>query len=74
MTTTTNLRKFCWPDEEPSFPCQVDRLKDMILSGGENVSPAEVEAVLSDHPAVLQVRHATSLSCSKSDERNDTDG
>jgi fatty-acyl-CoA synthase len=29
-----------------------DRLKDMFISGGENVYPAEVEAVLHDHPAV----------------------
>jgi fatty-acyl-CoA synthase len=28
------------------------RLKDMFISGGENVYPAEVEAVLHDHPAV----------------------
>ena len=32
-----------------------DRLKDMIISGGENVYPAEVENVLADHPAVLEV-------------------
>lgn len=32
----------------------VDRIKDMYISGGENVYPAEVEAVLADHPAVLE--------------------
>ncbi len=30
-----------------------DRLKDVIISGGENVSSVEVEAVLSRHPDVL---------------------
>ena len=32
-----------------------DRLKDMIVSGGENVYPAEVESALSGHPAVADV-------------------
>ncbi len=32
----------------------VDRKKDMIITGGENVYPAEVENVLYKHPAVLQ--------------------
>jgi len=31
----------------------VDRLKDMYISGGENVYPAEVEAALASHPDVL---------------------
>lgn len=30
----------------------VDRAKDMYISGGENVYPAEVERVLKEHPAV----------------------
>ncbi len=32
-----------------------DRVKDMIISGGENVYPAEVESVLFRHPAVTEV-------------------
>ena len=32
-----------------------DRIKDMVISGGENVYPAEVENVLADHPAIAQV-------------------
>jgi len=32
----------------------VDRLKDMFLSGGENVYPAEIESALYRHPAVFQ--------------------
>ncbi|UZD66060.1 acyl-CoA synthetase [Marinobacter sp. AN1] len=33
----------------------VDRWKDMFISGGENVYPAEVERVLVEHPAVSEV-------------------
>ena len=32
-----------------------DRAKDMIISGGVNIYPAEVEGVLSEHPAVGDV-------------------
>jgi len=32
-----------------------DRVKDMIISGGENVYPAEVESALADHPAIAEV-------------------
>ena len=31
------------------------RLKDMIIRGGENVSPKEVEEVLFTHPQVAEV-------------------
>jgi acyl-CoA synthetase (AMP-forming)/AMP-acid ligase II len=33
----------------------VDRLGDLVITGGENVYPAEVEAVLAGHPAVADV-------------------
>ncbi|GAA1199138.1 long-chain-fatty-acid--CoA ligase [Pseudonocardia alaniniphila] len=33
----------------------VDRIKDMIISGGENIYAAEVERVLGEHPAVSEV-------------------
>ncbi len=33
----------------------VDRKKDVIISGGENIYPAEVENVLMNHPDILEV-------------------
>jgi fatty-acyl-CoA synthase len=41
--------------DEEGFVYIVDRKKDMIISGGENVYPAEVEQVLVRHPKVLEV-------------------
>lgn len=32
-----------------------DRLKEMVISGGENIYPAEVENVIASHPAVADV-------------------
>ncbi|WP_235738475.1 long-chain-fatty-acid--CoA ligase [Nocardioides alcanivorans] len=32
-----------------------DRIKDMIISGGENIYSPEVERVLAEHPAVMEV-------------------
>jgi acyl-CoA synthetase (AMP-forming)/AMP-acid ligase II len=44
----------CRMDDE-GFIYVVDRLKDMIISGGENISCAEVEAAIDSHPGVAQV-------------------
>lgn len=33
----------------------VGRAKDMLISGGVNIYPSEIEAVLYDHPAVVEV-------------------
>lgn len=41
--------------DEDSYLFLVDRLKDMIVSGGENVYSTEVENAIADHPAVAQV-------------------
>jgi fatty-acyl-CoA synthase len=41
-------------DEEGYF-YMVDRVKDMYISGGENVYPAEVERVLREHPGVEDI-------------------
>ncbi|WP_396912437.1 long-chain-fatty-acid--CoA ligase [Mycolicibacterium sp.] len=41
--------------DEDGYLYVVDRLKDMIISGGENVYCVEVEAAISDHPKVHEV-------------------
>jgi len=41
--------------DEDGYVYVHDRLKDMIISGGENVYPAEVESALFGHPAVADV-------------------
>ena len=40
--------------DEEGYVSIVDRIKDMIISGGENVYPAEIEAVLYEHPRVAE--------------------
>jgi fatty-acyl-CoA synthase len=40
--------------DEEGYILIVDRAKDMILTGGENVASAEIERVLYQHPAVLE--------------------
>jgi bile acid-coenzyme A ligase len=43
-----------WFDED-GYLYLGDRVQDMILSGGANIYPAEVESVLQEHPAVRSV-------------------
>lgn len=41
--------------DEQGYVYLFDRFKDMIISGGENIYPAEVENALNAHPAVQEV-------------------
>jgi fatty-acyl-CoA synthase len=40
--------------DEDGYVTIVDRLKDMIISGGENIYPAEVEDALLAHPGIAE--------------------
>ena len=40
--------------DESGFIFVKDRIKDMIVSGSENVYPAEIEAVLAGHPEIVE--------------------
>jgi len=40
--------------DDDGFLFVVDRKKDMIIRGGENIFPAELEAVLHEHPQVAE--------------------
>ncbi|MGZ4493781.1 MAG: AMP-binding enzyme, partial [Nocardioides sp.] len=41
--------------DEEGFVFLTDRIKDMIVTGAENVYPIEVESTLSEHPEVADV-------------------
>ncbi len=41
--------------DDEGFVFVQDRIKDMIISGGENIYSPEVERVLAEHPAVMEV-------------------
>lgn len=41
--------------DEEGYLFVVDRIKNMFISGGENIYPAEVERVIQSHPAVNEV-------------------
>ncbi|NCF76671.1 MAG: AMP-binding protein, partial [Proteobacteria bacterium] len=40
--------------DEEGFVTIQDRIKDMIISGGENVYPAEIEGLLATHPSIRE--------------------
>lgn len=40
--------------DEDGFLYVLDRRSDLIISGGENIYPAEIESVLTGHPAILE--------------------
>ena len=40
--------------DDENYILIVDRCKDMILSGGENIASAEIERVIYEHPAVME--------------------
>jgi acyl-CoA synthetase (AMP-forming)/AMP-acid ligase II len=40
--------------DEDGYLFITGRLKDMVIRGGENIAPAEIEAVLEDHPGVAE--------------------
>jgi len=59
-----NEKSFCegWFDSEDigyfdskGYLYLSDRAKDLVIRGGENIYPAEIEAVLCEHPAVQEV-------------------
>ncbi|MBR0775019.1 fatty acid--CoA ligase [Bradyrhizobium diazoefficiens] len=59
--TAATLRKDGWLRtgdagymDEDGYLYIHDRIKDMIISGGENIYPAEVESALCDHPDVAE--------------------
>lgn len=58
---TEGIRKGKWETggdvgylDEDGFLHLVDRKNDMIISGGENIYPAEIERVLFEHPKIME--------------------
>ncbi len=40
--------------DEEGYLFVIDRRSDLIISGGENIYPAEIESILSEHPAIKE--------------------
>jgi acyl-CoA synthetase (AMP-forming)/AMP-acid ligase II len=62
LEATAGIRRGKWETggdmgffDDEGFLYIADRKKDMIVSGGENVYPAEIERVLSQHPKIFEV-------------------
>src|SRR5262249_38928047 len=59
-TPETTAKKRCLRVGDPGYMDKDgylyihDRIKDMIISGGENIYPAEVESAVCDHPDVAE--------------------
>ena len=41
---------------EDGYGLVVGRIKDMIIRGGENIFPKEIEHFLEEHPDILEVQ------------------
>ena len=59
---TAAMRTGCWETggdvglmDERGFLHILDRKRDTIISGGENIYPAEIERVLAEHPKIAEV-------------------
>ena len=51
--------------DEDGYVVITGRLKDLIIRGGENVYPVEVEQFLYQHPKIADVQVVTCTGCSK---------
>ncbi|WP_070120861.1 class I adenylate-forming enzyme family protein [Bacillus marinisedimentorum] len=52
---TGDLFEIAGEEENPKYYRAVGRMKDIIIRGGQNISPEEVEALLVSHPKVAEV-------------------
>ena len=51
---TGDLFEYVTGDDPPRLLRFVDRAKDIIIRGGMNISAAELEALIADHPAIVE--------------------
>ena len=52
---SSEIYTFTIDQNAPAKPGSAGRVDDMIISGGENISPVEIESCLSLHPAVSEI-------------------